>query len=286
MNINEWEKFGGYEKVGEHNVFVIDAGKSDNTILILHGYPTSSYDFHKVITDLSKNNRVIIHDHLGFGYSDKPQNYSYSIFDQTDTAIQLWKKLGIESAHLVAHDYGTTVATELITRRNLGNEPIKLKSVTLCNGSVHIEFAKLRIIQKLLQNKKIGPIIARLSSKRIFSKNIKNLWHDKTKIDSEDIDSKWELLNQNNGKLLLPKLTQYLTERKLFWNRWVGALKETDVKTNILWGRYDPVTGEDIAKLHHEEIANSRLKIIDNTGHYPMLESPEDWSTFLLKMID
>ena len=74
MKASSWYANGSYIEVLGHKLFVVDQGKSKDTLLILHGYPTSSYDYYKVLDDLSANYRVIIHDHLGFGFSDKPQN--------------------------------------------------------------------------------------------------------------------------------------------------------------------------------------------------------------------
>ena len=63
MTCSEWQNLGNYHSVLDYNIFVIDIGKSDKTIAILHGYPTSSYDFYKVIKQLSKHYRIILHDH-------------------------------------------------------------------------------------------------------------------------------------------------------------------------------------------------------------------------------
>ncbi|MBL8022167.1 MAG: alpha/beta hydrolase [Leptospirales bacterium] len=285
MTISSWKEVGKYVSIEGNSLFVNDTGSAQNTIVILHGYPTSSYDYRAVLPILSKNFRVVIHDHLGFGLSDKPVDYSYSLIEQTDRALLLWMKLGITHAHLVAHDYGTSVATEIIARRNMGFEPVKLDSLTLCNGSVHIELARLRLIQKLLRNKTIGPLIARLSSKRIFRKNMRELWFDKSKLSEEEIDAMWELLTINNGKSALPRITQYLRERELYWHRWVGALKKSTLKSNILWGNNDPITGGDIARVHHAEMPGSKLRILDNIGHYPMIENPELWARELLDLL-
>ena len=102
-------------------------------MVILHGYPTSSYDYYKVLPELSKHYRVIIHDHLGFGFSDKPLDYSYSLLDQADLALQLWQQLGVKKTHLLAHDYGTSVATEIIARNNNHELTIEIEKLTLCN---------------------------------------------------------------------------------------------------------------------------------------------------------
>lgn len=285
MAIVTWKAAGQSIDVEGDSMFVVDTGRGQETIVILHGYPTSSYDYRAVLPMLSRRFRVVIHDHLGFGLSDKPVDYSYSLIEQADRALLLWMKLGIKNAHLVAHDYGTSVATEIIARRNLGFEPVKLNSLTLCNGSVHIELARLRLIQKLLRNKTLGPLIARLSSKRIFRKNMRELWFDKSKLPEDEIDAMWELLTMNDGKSALPRITQYLRERELYWHRWVGALKKSNLKSNILWGNNDPITGGDIARVHHAEMPGSKLRILDNIGHYPMIENPELWARELLDLL-
>lgn len=285
MNPEEWEKKGSYVRIQDRQIFVYDSGGKKQPLCILHGYPTSSLDYQKVLPILEKQYRVVVHDHLGFGFSEKPQNYSYSLMEQADIAILLWQHLKIKSAHLVAHDYGTSVATEIIARRNMGFAPIRLLSLTLCNGSVHIELAKLRVIQKLLRNKLIGPLVARLSSKRIFEKNMKQLWHDKSKLKQEDLDGMWELLIRNGGKTVLAKITQYLRDRVIFWHRWVGGLVKTDISTNILWGESDPITGADVAKVHHNEMKNSKLILLEKVGHYPMLEAHEKWAQLLMEAL-
>ena len=119
MTSNEWLKKGEFRTIFNHKIFTIDAGEKDKPILvILHGYPTSSYDYYKVLNQLTKKYRVIVHDHLGYGFSDKPLDYSYSLIEQADVALALWKQLGISKFTLLAHDYGTSVATEIIARLN------------------------------------------------------------------------------------------------------------------------------------------------------------------------
>ena len=109
----------------------------------MHGYPTSSFDYYKVIHKLSDKYRVIIHDHLGFGFSDKPQDYSYSLIEQADVALELWKCLNLNEVSILAHDYGTSIYTEIIARHNKGQIKLDIQETFLCNGSPHIEFSKL-----------------------------------------------------------------------------------------------------------------------------------------------
>ena len=113
------------------------------TMVVLHGYPTSTYDYYKVFPTLATDYRIVMHDHLGFGFSDKPRDASYSLIHQADRALELWKNLGLKKVTLFAHDYGTSVATEIIARHNAGEVEIEIEKLILCNGSIHIELSQL-----------------------------------------------------------------------------------------------------------------------------------------------
>lgn len=290
MKASEWFDRGRYVSIQGHRVFVMDSdshSEQDLPVLaILHGYPTSSHDYYRVLDALSEYFRVVIHDHLGLGHSDKPAAFSYALVEQTDVALEVWKQLGISSLHVFAHDYGTSIATELLARRERGICPVALESMVLCNGSVHIELAKLRPIQVLLRSRITGPIVAQLSSKGVFKRNMSKLWSNPALLSNDDLDVMWELLIGNGGRKVLPRITQYLSDRRLFWHRWVGALQTTDLPLGFVWGAEDPIVGADVARVHHEEAPGSQLAVLEGVGHYPMLEAPERWVQALLAMID
>ncbi|MDB4064818.1 alpha/beta hydrolase [Flavobacteriaceae bacterium] len=291
MTANEWKSKGEFITVNDRKLFVIDTSSffstedkvPTETMVVLHGYPTSSYDYYKVLPELSKHYRVIIHDHLGFGFSDKPLDYSYSLLDQADLALQLWQQLGVKKVHLLAHDYGTSVATEIIARNNNHELTIEIEKLTLCNGSMHIELSQLRTIQKLLKNKWLSKYVAKLTTYAIFSKNLRNVYFDKTKVSNNELKDMWMQLEYNEGRKVIHKLSQYINERYTYWNRWIGALKETNLQTNIVWAKNDPVAVPAIARLIATEISNNKLFWIENTGHFPMLENPDEWLNCILK---
>ena len=291
MTANDWKSKGEFITVNDRKLFVIDTSSffstedkvPTETMVVLHGYPTSSYDYYKVLPELSKHYRVIIHDHLGFGFSDKPLDYSYSLLDQADLALQLWQQLGVKKVHLLAHDYGTSIATEIIARNNNHELTIEIEKLTLCNGSMHIELSQLRTIQKLLKNKWLGKYVAKLTTYAIFSKNLRNVYFDKTKVSNNELKDMWMQLDYNEGRKVIHKLSQYINERYTYWDRWIGALKETNLQTNIVWAKNDPVAVPAIARLIATEISNNKLFWIENTGHFPMLENPDEWLNCILK---
>lgn len=282
MESLEWKNKGKLFTVYDKNIFVIDEGKSNETLVILHGYPTSSYDYYKVLPELSKHFRVIIHDHLGFGFSDKPIEYSYSLIEQADVALQLWKQLGLTKVTLLAHDYGTSIATEILARHNKQQIDLQVNNLILSNGSMHIELSKLRIIQKLLRNKVTGKWVAKLTNYPIYKKNIRNVYFDKSKITNNELQEMWFQLEHNNGRKVIHFLSNYINERYTFWHRWIGALKETKIPTKIVWAKNDPVAVDIIADVLAIEIPNNDLFWIDNCGHFPMLEKPNEWVQLVL----
>ena len=284
MNNIDWKNKGSFITVNNHTIFVIKTKKNalKETLVILHGYPTSSYDYYKVLPELSKHYNVIIHDHLGFGFSDKPLNYSYSLIEQADVALQLWKQLGLTKVTLLAHDYGTSVATEILARHNKQEIDLQIDKLILCNGSMHIELSQLRTIQKLLKGK-FGKYVAKLTNYFIFSKNLRNVYFDKSKVTQDELQQMWQQIEYNNGKKVIHLVSNYINERYTYWHRWIGALKETQIPTNIVWAKKDPVAVKAIAELLATEIPNNNLYWIENCGHFPMLENPKEWTKLILK---
>jgi len=242
MTLEEWKNKGSFVNILNRNIFVIDSKKnnsklisstdnnsnSQETLVILHGYPTSSFDYHKVLEKLSEKYQVIIHDHLGFGFSDKPLDYSYSLIEQADFALQLWNQMGLKQVTLLAHDYGTSIATEILARHNKSLLNLQINKLILCNGSIHIEHSKLRIIQKLLKSKITGKWIAKLTNYPIFKKNMRNIYFDKTKVNDQELKEMWFQLENNEGRKVIHQLTNYINERYYFWHRWIGALKKNN----------------------------------------------------------
>ena len=287
MTSNEWKSRGKFIQVNNNRLFVIDTNNGINTsqksMVILHGYPTSSFDYYKVLPELSKNYRLILHDHLGFGFSDKPKDVNYSLVTQADIALELWRQLGLKKIFLFAHDYGTSVATEIIARYNANELDIEIEQLILTNGSIHIELSQLRTIQKLLKHKFLGKYVAKLTNFLIFKKNMKNIYFNTSKVTDNELKEMWELIELNGGRKVIHKLTQYINERYLYWDRWIGALKETRVQTKIIWAKNDPIAVSAIAKLLAKEIPNNTLFWMENTGHFLMLENPKELLELILK---
>ncbi len=266
-----------------HRVFVVDEGGADaDALVILHGYPSSSYDFVEVLPALAKRFRVVVHDHLGFGLSQKPDDYSYSLIEQADAALDVWRQLGIDSAHLLAHDYGTSVATELLARRQRGFLDFDIQTVTLCNGSMHVELAEMSKLQRILPMRGVGPLAAKLANRVMFGRQIRRILGDGGAVSERELDLMWEGLVRDGGRDVIPRIARYQHERRKFWHRWIGALQQLDLPCHVVWGRQDAVAVAEIAETLAAEVPDVQLTWLDDLGHYPMIEHPDRWATAVL----
>lgn len=282
-----WRDRGRTLDVFGRRIFTLEAGPPQApALLVLHGFPTSSHDFVDTLPYLADRYRVVLFDFLGFGLSEKRPGDAYLLVEQAEIAVEVWRRLGVAHGHLVAHDYGTSVATELLARRERELCPIAFDSVTLCNGSMHIELAHLSLAQKLLRHRLAGPVYARLATRRLFGARMRKIFGRPDAVADARLDAMWAGIIHDDGHLRLPAISQYLHERWQFWQRWIGALGRLDLPTHVVWGRRDPIAVVAIAEALLAEIAGARATWLPELGHYPMLEDPKAWADAVTSFVD
>jgi len=255
-------------------------------VLLLHGFPTSCHDFVRVWPRLAKKRPLVTLDFLGFGASDKPLDFGYGLHEQADVVLEVLARLGVARAHVVAHDMGTSVATELCARRERKLLPIELTSLTLTNGSVFVEMAHLRPEQRLLQHATLGPLFARLASYPIFRRGMRRLFAEPDALEERELREMWELISRAHGAERMAQSIRYIEERTRFARRWVGALERFDRPTLVLWGAKDPVAVLPIGERLAKTIPGAKLRVMSALGHYPQLEGPDVFAGELGRFLD
>jgi pimeloyl-ACP methyl ester carboxylesterase len=283
-SVRAWRDRGRFLPIAGHSVFVIDAGprEAGRALLLLHGFPTSSHDFHRVLPALSAEQRVILLDLPGFGLSDKPIDYSYSLLEQAEIVAMLLRHLSVHRCQIVAHDMGTSVACELLARRERGLLPFEIESLVLMNGSVHIELAQLTPSQRLLRTR-LAPLLIKAGSRSLFGMQMGRIVG--LPLLDADLDDMWCLLEHKDGTRRLPQIIHYLDERTRFWHRWIGALTRLELPTLVLWGPRDSVAVTAIGERLAQEIRSARFERLEGLGHYPQLEAPERTAAALLAFL-
>lgn len=272
QQLADWIDGGGSRQLCGHRIFVRSAvtpGKPG--LLLIHGYPTASYDWHRVWVRLAERYSLLALDLLGFGLSAKPRDTGYPIDLQADICQALLEDAGIEMPHVLAHDYGDTVAQELLAREREGR--LRLASVVFLNGGLFPEVHRPRRVQTLLANPVLGPLLARAMSQSKFEATMLSISGAQPPT-REELADLWSLVEREGGKLALAKLISYMEQRRRHRARWVGALVESSVPRRLICGAADPISGAHLAERYRELVPNPNVVLLDAVGHYPQLEDP------------
>ena len=241
-------------------------------LLFLHGYPSSSYDW-RLLLDRLPGRRTACFDFLGFGLSEKPRDHVYSLLEQADLVEGIVRRLDTDEVVLVAHDMGTSVATELLARDLDGRLAFRLRSVLLLNGSMVLEAASLTPSQKVLRSR-FGALAARLSSERGFRLQFGRIFSAAHPLTRDEAADQWALLAHDDGHRILHRLTHYLHERVTYAPRWHGALCDWDGQLELAWAMQDPICAPVLDALQALRPSVPVTRFPD-LGHYPQLEDPD-----------
>ena len=270
-----WHKQGQTAEFRGHQIFYQDSCAGEEVILLIHGFPTAGWDWHYIWKALKNDYRLISIDMLGFGFSDKPADFQFSIHAQADLIESVLTELGIQEAHILAHDYGDTVAQELAARHlDPESERLQILTMTLLNGGLFPEQHRARMIQKLLVSP-IGPLLSKFASRRTFEKNLNAVFGEHTKLTSSEANDLWFLFSRSDGHRKSHIMLHYIADRRKHRERWVGALQKLDVPLLLIDGTADPVSGGHMADHYESLIPQPNVVRLNGIGHYPQLEAPQ-----------
>jgi pimeloyl-ACP methyl ester carboxylesterase len=243
------------------------------TVLMLHGFPTWSYDYAEVATDLAADHDVITFDFLGYGASDKPNPYEYSVAESADVVEDLAAHLHLDSVRLVVHDYGGIVGQELIGRAQAGKLGFSIDSVVLLNcGIVYSAYRPTRM-QKLL----IVPVIGRLLAGRISPARFRSALDAArgSRITDDEFDDLWYGVSRQGGHKIAHLLIRYNAERAAHHGRWEKALADWEGPLHLVWGLDDPVSGRHVLEKAIVVLPNAEVTELHGVGHFPPSEAPQ-----------
>jgi pimeloyl-ACP methyl ester carboxylesterase len=260
--------------------------------VFLHGFPTSSYDFSKIWTQFSVSNQhlasqsrlkpiyLFTFDYLGYGFSDKPFNYTYSLFDNADLLDYLLLNMNVLNINLIAHDIGDSVAQEILRRYNLKQLNFKINNVILTNGGIFYDIYQPVLSQTILRTESYN--LNKLFAKYVFNeylfqltfpKIFGKLYRSSSEVQ-EDSHDFYSIISYKHGHLNLPETIKYLDERQQYNEVWLNALNETIVNTALIYGPDDPINPDkEYSFKMINDLPNVKfIKLGDIIGHYPQWE--------------
>jgi pimeloyl-ACP methyl ester carboxylesterase len=256
----------------QRSIFVARAGAGP-ALTLLHGFPSSSYDWARVLPALAEQRALLLFDFLGFGASDKPPDHDYSIDEQADLVQAMWARERIGATAVVAHDYAVSVVQELLARRAAGALAVDLTEVHLLNGGLYPDVYRPQPGQLALLDPDQGPQISARITQELWTLALAPTFADSYDAagDSADI---WRSMARDDGHRIVHRLIRYMRDREVNGERWVGALEGTDVPLAFVWGMLDPVSGAHMAQRIRERLPAAPLLALEDVGHWPALEAP------------
>jgi pimeloyl-ACP methyl ester carboxylesterase len=250
-----------------------EAGQTGNpTLLLLHGFPSSSHMFRNVIPELSKHFHVIAPDLPAFGFSDVPdlETFSYTFKNYAIIVANFLEKLKITKASFYLFDYGAPILMRL-----LNNYPEMIEMLIFQNGNIY--------------NEGVGDVLKEVSS---LYRNDDFESYSKLKKFFEFDYTKWEYTNgvQDISNIAAETyfLDQFLLEREgvkkiqmelkrdyktnvALYPVWQDFLKNLQPVTLIVWGENDEVFKKEGAELLKKDLVDSKL-LFYPTGHFALEE--------------
>jgi pimeloyl-ACP methyl ester carboxylesterase len=260
-----------------HKIFYREAGSPTNpTVVLLHGFPSSSHMFRDLIPQLAGDFRVIAPDYLGFGYSDAPSatEFQYT-FDNLTALIEelLFSKLKLKSFSLYVQDYGAPVGFRIAARH-----PEAIEGIVVQNGNAYMEgiSAAFEPLQPFWANRNAETekaprtLLTKQTTVFQYTHGAKN--PEAVSPDSYTFDQ--ALLDRPGNDAIQLDLFHDYTSNVALYDAWHQYFRAKQPRTLIVWGQNDPFFTVAGAKAFLNDLPNAELHLIDG-GHFLLEEYSE-----------
>lgn len=270
-------------KINHLEIFYRESGKSENpVILLLHGFPSTSFMFRDLINDLSEKYRVIAPDYPGFGQSStlSPIEFDYTFENLSNYIENFIDALGLKKLSFYMHAYGGPVGFRIAKRR-----PELIQSIIIQNANAYLEGI----------GEALNPLVAYVQNQtpetekgaRAFLDYGAILWQyyhgvkDTTKVspDSLVIDQ-YYLSRSGNDEIQLALFRDYGTNLAKY-EEWQEYFQKKQPPTLILWGKNDELFIALGAKAYRQHLPDAKIYFI-NSGHFIL----EDYHDYAAQLID
>ncbi|HKP37405.1 MAG TPA: alpha/beta hydrolase [Pyrinomonadaceae bacterium] len=260
----------GLSKGGLHYA-IYGTGKP---LLAIHGLGACVYTWREFVrtADVFPGYQIILVDLKGCGESLKPHDNNYSILTQRDLVYEFLEERGLRDLTLVGNSYGGGVSL-LLTLKLCANERGRLAKLILIDSAAYNKLLPLHV--KLLRVPLIGWLGVHLLSPRNQVKKVLDAcYYDHAKISEESITEYSRPIAAPGGRYALLKIGQQAIPKN--FDELTQQYPKLKVPTLIIWGVNDKIIPPVIGEMLHAAVGGSRLELINNCGHMPQEEKPEE----------
>jgi len=268
-----------YFNINGCNLHYIDEGKGE-TILFVHGTPSWSFDFRNIIKSLKSSYRCIAIDHIGFGLSDKPENYDYSTQNHSRTLEKFVFDRQLENLTLVVHDFGGPIGLNFAIHNSDKVRNIVILNSWLWSSQDDPDFIKLIKVLK----SPLLPFLYRyfnFSPRFILPSSFGD--HKLSKQLLRYYTRPFADKTQRNGTVAFAK--SLLLDQDWFEELWNKRESISTKPTLIVWGMKDPVLKPKYMDKFISGFKNSVSIKMESCGHFPQEEQPETVTSSIINFL-
>lgn len=259
--------YGRYVEVNGLDTFVIVEGQGPDVVLV-HGNPSSTYTWRRLIEPLARNHRVHALDLPGYGFSEKPADAPYTATWMAGHVAAYLQVAGVESTTVIGNSMGGEVASELAALYPRAiNALVLIAPAGLPTDAPDERPLAMRVASWPL----VGPLLTRLPLRAIFAGALRDAYYDPALVTEADVDAYYAPTRTPNG--LAAFLARMRRDSTLDRSALVRTIR---VPTLVILGEVDRLVPLSVGRRYAELIPDSRLVMIDKAGHVPQEERPED----------
>jgi len=273
-----------FATVAGHRLFYREAGPEEGPVLVLlHGFPASSFMFRNLIPQLADRHRLIAPDYLGFGLSDAPpvEEFNYTFDALTDLTAGLLAELGIGRYAVYVQDYGAPIGWRLALRN-----PGVITAIVTQNGNGYdagfvTSFWKTIWDYQRTQTPDTETAIRRALTLEATRWQYLTGVADETLVSPDTWQHDYALLSRpGNDQIQLALFRDYSTNSPLY-PRLHHYLRTSQVPVLAVWGRGDEIFGPAGARAFAADAVDAEIHLLDG-GHF-LLESAGDRVATLIR---
>jgi len=219
-------------------------------ILLLHGFPTSSFDYLGLTRELKNDFRVCTFDFPGYGFSDKPTgSYRYTLKDDAELTRYFLKNVAkFNDFVLYSHDRGDSVALNFLQLVE-ASDSFKVTQMFITNGNMYLPLANLTEFQKRALNPATSAAAVKSMTPQLFAGGMgATTYTPALKPDDPEVKALAAIFAYQDGVQVVPETIKYLNERAQFEVSFLESLAKTSFPVTIIWGIHDMVSPVRVAE--------------------------------------
>lgn len=293
-----WRASGSYfswnpanEDAAPVQIFHVELGDPGAPVVsLVHGFPTCSIDWFEVAQRLSARFRVCALDFPGFGFSDKPRGWGYSLRRDAELLDHyLAEIVGADSVVMAAHDRGDSVALIHAANEADAKARVALEHLVLSNANIFLPLSNLTDAQRLMLHN--PELFEQVTPEALAAGMGAATYTPPRGPDDPDVQALAATFAHDGGVGVLHETIQYLVERSIDETTWLRSLAKTSVPTTVIWGVYDTIAPIRVAThVWHEHLmfkpGRNALYLIPGANHYVQNDRPDAFVETFLHTLD